>query len=242
MRRRRRRRFPFVITGICATLVSLGLIFQLSYVTVRGSVHNSAETVSDIVCRDYMLNNTLLIRLFNADRKIRGEGFIRSVNVTITNVHAIRIDVTEKKLVGCVLDDGIYWYFDSSGTVEARADSLKDGDGIPFAEGLALATEPVYGEKLPVSGSTPVVILTAIRERISGGLAQPDKVVFSDDGTAALAYGDVTVLLGDGTDIDMRLEKLMKIIDILTEGSYSGTLHLENYDGSQTGIIFDRDA
>lgn len=242
MRGKGRRRFPYVIAGICAILVSLELVFQLSYVSVRGSVHNSAEAVSDIVCKDYMLNNTLLIRLFNVNRKIRGEGFISSVNVTITKVHAIRIDVTEKKLAGCVQYDGTCWYFDSSGIVQAEAEKCTDGDGIPLAEGLALTTAPVWGEKLPVDSAAPIQSLSILRESIAAGLKQPDRAVFSDDGTMSLVYGDVTVLLGKGTSLALRLEKLAKIIDILTDGTYRGTLHLENYDGSQAGIIFDRDA
>lgn len=242
MRRKGRRHFPAAFAALCALTVSLGLIFQLKYVSVSGSVHNSAESVSAIVCRKYLFDNTLLIRLFNMNRKISGEGFIRSVNVRVTGVDSIRIDVTEKKLVGCVLYDGKYWYFDSSGIVQAEAEKCTGGDGIPIAEGLTFDTAPVWDEKLPVDSAAPIEILTSVRENIAGGLAQPDKAVFSDDGTVSLVYGDVTILLGDGTNLNLRLEKLAKIIDTLEDGNFSGTLHLENYDGTQTGIIFDRDA
>ena len=56
----------------------------------------------------------------------------------------------------------------------------------------------------------------------------------------SLYYGDVTVLMGSGEKMEMRLKQLSGVMQELLGGGYSGTLHLETYDGSQAGLIFDK--
>ena len=54
----------------------------------------------------------------------------------------------------------------------------------------------------------------------------------------SLSYGDVTVLLRSGEKLELRLRQLSGVLPELMKG-YRGTLHLETYDGSQSGLIFD---
>ena len=67
---------------------------------------------------------------------------------------------------------------------------------------------------------------------------RPDQVIF--EGSAmTLVYGDVKVLMGTGEKLELRLRQLSALLPELKSG-YAGTLHMETYDGSQGGIVFDK--
>ena len=68
--------------------------------------------------------------------------------------------------------------------------------------------------------------------------AVPNEAVFDSNSALTLRYGDVSVKLGSGEKLEMRVKKLAEVLPVLREG-YAGVLHLESYDGSQSGLIFD---
>ena len=155
------------------------------------------------------------------------------------NLEAPQVTIVEKRLVGVLRDNGTYWYFDGGGIMQARSSTLKGGDGIPYVTGLDPNAEIVIGEKLPCARlKKKLTMLSSLRERIDQGLDTPDSAAFSKDGALTLTYGDVSVKLGDGSHIDLRLAKLADILPILERDDYSGTLHLEQYDGTQKNIVF----
>ncbi|MCH4039827.1 MAG: hypothetical protein PUC99_09990 [Eubacteriales bacterium] len=242
-RKKRRRRglriFLDILLFLAAAIVSLALVFQLKQVKVEGNVHNTKDEVLTLVRQCPTEDNTLLTALMNNGRTFPDEGFISSFKVSITSVSSVTVTVVEKRLVGALKDNGTYWYFDGDGIVQARSHALTDGDGIPVVEGLEPDGEMTMEEKLPVSGlKTKLTMLDSLRDRIDQGLEAPDSASFLEDGTLTLVYGDVSVKLGDGSHIGIRLAKLADILPILEQDNYAGTLHLENYDGSQRNIVF----
>ena len=66
----------------------------------------------------------------------------------------------------------------------------------------------------------------------------PDMVTFDGKSSMTLTYGDITVLLGTGEKLELRIRKMGEVLPAI-EGKYKGTLHLETYDGSQSNLIFD---
>ena len=242
-RKRRRRRglriFLDILLFLTATIVSLALVFQLKQVKVEGNVHNTSDEVLTLVRQCPAEDNTLLTALMNNGRTFPDEGFISSFKVRITSVSSVTVTVVEKRLVGVLRDNGTYWYFDGGGIVQARSSTLKDGDEIPYVTGLDPNAEIVIGEKLPCARlKKKLTMLSSLRDRIDQGLDTPDSTAFSKDGALTLTYGDVSVKLGDGSHIDLRLAKLADILPILERDDYSGTLHLEQYDGTQKNIVF----
>lgn len=231
--------FLDVLLFLAAAVVSLALVFQLKHVNVEGNVHNTPDEVLTLMKQCPTGDNTLLMALMNNGRTFPGEGFISSFKVSITSVSSVTVTVVEKKFVGVFRDNKTYWYFDRNGIVQARSSALKDGDGIPYVTGLEPDREITMGEKLPVSPlKTSLAMLDSLRDRIDQGLDSPDSAGFSDDGSLTLVYGDVSVQLGNGSHIGLRLAKLADILPILKRDNYAGTLHLENYDGSQKNIVF----
>jgi hypothetical protein len=93
-------------------------------------------------------------------------------------------------------------------------------------------------EKLPVRYSSIYKALGALKSFAEENSIYPTSVDVSDKGNLCLHFNDVTVDLGDGAHIERRLDVFKHIIYELL--GRSGTLHLENYDGTQSRLIFSK--
>ncbi len=239
------RRGPIrIVLFLLLLLIALGVFFaafQLKTVYVRGNLHNTPDEVTDILRKKPIMGNTILAKLFNTNRKIEDPGFIDSVNVEILSREAVRAVVTERTFVGCVGAGASLWYFDASGKVMATAQELTPGEYVPRVYGLVPDRDPELGSYLMVSNTKVFSMLAMLKARIDvSPELMPDRVDFDSSGTMKLTIGSVEVLLGDGEKLELRLRQLAGVMPELLSGGYSGTLHLENYDGSQTGLIFDK--
>ncbi len=214
-------------------------VFRLRTVVVSGNIHSAPSEITEILLQRPVLGNTLLTMLLNNGRRVEGEGFADRLKVTVTGRDSVRVVVEERPFVGRVESGGVWYYFDTSGEVLASSASPLGGDGIPPVEGLELLAEAETMRYLPITNTKIFSMLGMLKNRIDVREEMiPDKVVFGSDSAMTLVYGSVKVLMGSGEKLEMRLRELSGVIDELKAG-YSGTLHLENYDGSQNGLIFD---
>lgn len=233
-----RRRVLTIVPVVCILAV-LFLAFQLKTVIVAGNIHNAPAEITQLLLEKPVLGNTLLAALFNSGRTIESAGFVDKLKVQILDRNRIRVIVTERKFAGRIFSGGKWYYFDASGRVMAESETASEGDGIPPVEGLLLNSEIELLKTLPLTNTRVFSMMGMLLNRMDVMPEMtPDKVVFDADGGMSLVYGDVTVLLGTGEKLEMRLRQLSGVLDELKNG-YSGTLHLESYDGSQSGLIFD---
>ena len=236
---RKIRRFLLWLLILTCAAVFLVFFFQLRTVVVSGNRHSKADEITALVLERPTGGNTLLAKLLNTNRKIDRPGFTERINVAITGRDSIRVTVTERSFVGCMEFDGTWWYFDSSGLVMASAASRMEGEGIPPVTGLELTSAPELGAELPITTTKVFSMLGVVRSLTeTDAQAVPDEAVFDSNSALTLRYGDVSVKLGSGEKLEMRVKKLAEVLPVLREG-YAGVLHLESYDGSQSGLIFD---
>ncbi|MCI1721551.1 MAG: FtsQ-type POTRA domain-containing protein [Lachnospiraceae bacterium] len=124
----------------------------------------------------------------------------------------------------------------SSGSgVEAPKEA--DRDYIPLIEGLVFS-EAAVGETLPVADPGVFKTIASLKNIVNKNNIPPDRVIFAEDGTLSLVYGQASVLLGADENLEAKLEELTGILPKMTD--LSGTLHLENFDGTQDRVIFDK--
>ncbi len=228
-----------ILLALLLLIVGFWYFFQLETVVTRGNVHESADEVTALVTGRFDTGNTVLTKLFNTERNVGGVGFVDRVNAVITSRSSIRVDVKEKRMVGYVEDHGSYYYLGKDGKVEAVSAAPYPGDGIYAVKGLELLTSVEVGHTLPIQGTKPFVLLDTLRSSVDRYKNLPDTVTFAEDGSMTLTFGKVNVLIGDGTNLQGRMEELSGIMKKMDE-TWSGTLHLENFDGSQKQIVFDR--
>ena len=81
-------------------------------------------------------------------------------------------------------------------------------------------------------------MLSSLKNIVNKNNIIPDAVMFDENGNLLLTYGEAQVNLGSGSYLEARLEELTGILPSLS--GLSGILHLENYDGSQNRLIFDK--
>lgn len=240
-KRQRLFRVLFSLALLAAAVFAFLVIFQLKTVRVRGNLHNAPEEITELLLQRPIAGNTVLAKLLNTNRKIEDPGFIDSIDVEILGPDTVRVYVTERSFVGCIPAGAYWWYFDSSGKVLARTSDRMEGENVPYVEGLENRGDPEIGSYLSVVNTKAFSMLAMLRARIDANPAMmPDKVVFAGDGSMSLYYGDVVALLGTGEKLELRLKELSGVMSELMNGDYHGTLHLETYDGSQAGLIFDK--
>ena len=215
------------------------LVFRLKTVIVSGNLHNAPGEITELLLERPVLGNTILTALMNNGRKIEEAGFVDRLDVSILSRERIRVTVTERVFVGRIRKDDRWLYFDSAGRILAESAEAFAGDGIPPVEGLPLTAEAEVMKQLPIANLKICSMLGMLRNRTEVQKEMiPDSVVFGEDGSMTLRYGDVSVLMGSGEKLEMRLKELSGVIRALRSG-YRGTLHLETYDGSQSGLVFD---
>lgn len=238
-RRRRARRFVLRFLFFAAVLAALAFVFQLKTVVVRGNLHETPEEITEMILSRPVFGNTLLAKAFNTNRRIESDGFVEKLDVRILSPDTIRVYVTERNFVGCLTSGGRWWYFDSAGAVRASALSRTDGEQIPPVEGLELGSDPAVGKGLPITNTKVFSMLGVLSNLVSAdSTLMPDMVTFDGKSSMTLTYGDITVLLGTGEKLELRIRKMGEVLPAI-EGKYKGTLHLETYDGSQSNLIFD---
>ena len=136
---------------------------------------------------------------------------------------------------------------DMSGYAENTArstseDMLKSESGavlvyIPLVEGLTFSRIEV-GQTVPGQNSRVFDMLDTFRTYVINTGNVPDRIVIGDNMDLSVLYGGAEVRLGTGDYLDERLNELKYIHPHLA--GLTGTLHLENFDGSQDEVIFSK--
>ncbi len=228
----------FLLLIVLVVLILAG-VFQLNNIVVRGNVHVTADEVMEVVLSRPTGGNTILAKLFNTGRNINGSGFIDELNAEITDRSTLTVTVTEHDFTGVVHEDDSYWYIVTDGTVQAKASDRATQEDVPEIEGLEFSSELTLGSMLPIKGSKVFSLLDSLKRITKLYEIIPEKVIFAEDYTMSLIYGEVTVKIGDGTNLEGKIKELASILEEMN-GEYSGTLHLEKFEKSGNPIVFDQ--
>ncbi|MDD6347254.1 MAG: hypothetical protein PUA52_04470 [Lachnospiraceae bacterium] len=231
------------------------LLFRVKRVEVTGNCHYTDNAVETAIISGPLTANTLFLRLFRHHPSTGDAAFIDSITVDYVDRHTIRVRVSEIKPVCCFEADGLYRYLDENGVIcavsampestEMPDETCDDGQPrdifiIPLVEGLPLDSEAAYdtGEAVITENRSLFTMLGSISSMINKNGIIPDRLIIGEDGTVTMICGTITVLLGGDEHLEEKLGELGGILES-AEG-LSGTLHLENFDGSQNRIIFDK--
>lgn len=106
---------------------------------------------------------------------------------------------------------------------------------VPLVEGLSY-DRAATGEILEVENASVFnTILALVRMMERDGL-QADRIVFGEDLSVSLYYGEIQVELGTDTDLEEKMTRVSAILPEL-EGM-SGVLHLEDFTEDTQNIVF----
>ena len=199
----RRRRIRRAAVGTAAMVLCVFLLFAVfgcavDHFEIVGNYHETEDEIRGMLGKGPFSNSSIILWLLNRGRTVRGNTFVDSLTVDMEGLHDVKVNVSEKKLIGCVEYDNRYWYFDRAGVVLVKSDPiLKDGGKASGAEAQA---------QNEMSGDTSKAVEKTDAEETSGAKKNFGERLFSKitgtyemaDIPAAVSDFKIMYLTGDG--------------------------------------------
>lgn len=240
-RRKRKSRFGYYLYAVVMLLLTIANIivatFLLTFVQridISETTYVQKSQILQWFKEDpYTLNSIYAV----AKHKMappETPAYLERVKVGWSAPWAIKIDVQEKQIVGCILFEETYLYFAKDGTVMLKGSQVLEG--LPIIEGLEADEAALYGT-LTFEDEKVFSYVVNISEQIKKNELNPDRLVWEED-SMNLYFGEIRVCLGK-LNFDEKLVELPPILGSL-EGK-KGTLHLEHYSEMSTNISFVED-
>lgn len=210
--------------------------YSIKTVYVEGNIHYTEEEIKAIVMEGTLGNNSLYLSLKYRNKGVEDVPFVDVMDVTILSPDTIKIMVYEKALAGYIEFMDSYMYFDRDGYI-VETSNVKTA-GVPWIVGLDF-DHVVLGEKIPVEDDSVFASIMNITNLLDEFDLSADKIYFQSDMDIVLYFGDVRVMLGDGSYLEEKIMMLPTFLEKL-EGK-KGTLRLEDYTQEGDMTVFEVD-
>lgn len=225
--------YALLVGLIAAAILALSvfLLFHIQKIEVTGIEMLTQQEVSDWVKSDTMSGNSLYVLWKSKFRPDKLLPMMKSAEISMKNPWTIKVKIEEHKLLGGILYENEYAYFDEEGTVlKKQTESIP---GIPLVEGLGVK-KVVLNHKVKAENRKVFSYVIQVGKVVEKWELSPEKIVFN--GTeATLHFGTIAVNIGD-ENFDDRVAQITPILEKL-QGK-SGIVHLENFTMQSTLISF----
>lgn len=226
----------FSVMFFCMVMIAFLLLFQIRKIEVTGNKYVSEQEVIEWVQEDELATNSVYLmckfHFTDYERPIA----IEAVNLRMKAPWSVNVEVEEKTVVGFLVLDDDFVYFDKDGVVLEK--SQEQWEDVVCIEGLEIHSAELYKE-LPVSEDDKKIFqsLLEMSDALKEQELVPDKVVCQDS-ELNLYFGETCVNLGN-SNFSERIAQISPILEKL--GNKKGTLHLENYGQSSKAVSFEQD-
>ena len=232
-RKKKRLLIAAIVLLIVVLMAVTYVLCNVKKVTVEGNENYSDEQIISLVLPSKWDYNTIYLFYKYHFTDVQQIPFLDLVEVEIVSHDEICIQVYEKKIVGYVLCDGSYVYFDKDGVVVEMSDQLREG--LPVVNGLSFSSVELYA-KLPVEEEAVFNTLVNLSQMLTKRELSPDQINFLEDQTIELLFGEVTVKLGEDENLDNKIARLAGIMPTLAGNS--GILDMSRVNESTKSITF----
>ncbi len=242
-RRRQKRRRKRILIALLIIVIAAAAAFLIAWkvfvveeVDVEGNEIYSDEQIVNWVLDDEYSWNSLYVFFKNKFSRQDEIAFVDTMEVSLTSPSTLTITVTEKGMLGYVYVPSAeeFAYFDQDGfVVELSNDIL---EGVMRVTGLDVETAQLY-EKLDLDNSVLKNLLT-LTQLLQKYDREPE-VIYIEDNTMLLSYGDIQVDLGAGTSLTAKILRMDEILPKLS--GERGTLHLDSWSDDSGDIYFKPD-
>ena len=199
----RRRRIRRAAVGTAAMVLCVFLLFAVfgcavDHFEIVGNYHETEDEIRGMLGKGPFSNSSIILWLLNRGRTVRGNTFVDSLTVDMEGLHGVKVNVSEKKLIGCVEYDNRYWYFDRAGVVLVKSDPIIKNGSAVSGEEASMQNE--------TSGETSAAVEKTDAEETSGAKKNFGERLFSKiagtyemaDIPAAVSDFKIMYLAGDG--------------------------------------------
>ncbi len=243
MKKKRLLRVIFPLLAALIMIVAGGVYLacevKLTEITVTGNSYYSDEELIAIIFPEEKYYRTLYCILNYSFGEREDIPFIKSYDITLTGPNSVEIQVYEKSMVGYISYMGNYLYFDSEGYIVET--STQEIDELLYIEGISFSYYVLNGQ-LQVEDPTIFDKLLTLSKLINQEEIEVESVYIDRDLNITLYVGDISVYLGQGTQLETKLNTLFDILPNLS--GEQGTLYLDSYSTVNDVVeyFFKRDA
>ena len=220
-----------ILTITNITLATL-LLTYVQGIQVTGTEYSEQRQIVTWVKEDFKTSNSLYMLYKYKIGKYTLPVYLNDVKVSLAAPWKVKVAVTEKKVVGCLIHDDSYVYFDEEGLVLRI--STKYEEGIPIIEGIKVENAQQY-KALKTDEKKIFERFVSLTKELEEYELKPDRFVWEDD-SINLYFEQICVRLGK-SNFDEKVMQLPPILEKLVEKS--GTLHLEHYTVDSKNISFE---
>lgn len=223
-----------LILTIANILLATLVLFHVQKVEISGNTYSKSSDILKWVKEDPYTANALYAIVKFKTGAYEKPVYLERVNVGIGAPWQLKVKVEEKKIIGCILKNGVYVYFDQDGLVLAKTAQMMEG--YPLIRGLETADTELY-KKMNVENKKVFSYIISMTEQVKKSELKPDCITWEKD-SMNLHFGEVCVQFGKSR-FGEKMNQLPPILEKL-EGK-KGTLHLEHYNETSTNISFEPD-
>lgn len=228
---------PVAVVAL-AGIIAGGLLFckfqfRIKEINITGSDKYTYEELYEYIFKDRNDTNMLLFKRSHKKAPEIKIPFIAKVNIELDWPGTLNITVYEKSMIGYVLYQGSYMYFDKDGViVESSTELVED---IPKVNGLDYGSIVLYNT-LDVTDKSVFPSIMNLKQYLDKYEIEVEEIKVSEDTKFSIDIGEITVLLGhDDKDMSMKIFELSCMMKEL-EGK-RGTLDMEEYTEDSQYII-----
>ena len=228
------KRFLLIFLGVMLLMGIVTCVLPIKDFTIEGenSYYSPNELKAKIL--EGKSDRALIYFLQEKFTKHRSIPFIEKYTVSFRGFRHVTAKVYEKTVIGVLRFQQYYLYFDWDGTLVESSEMRLPG--IFEVTGLG-SDHAVVGEKLAASNPDSFNTILTISQFLKSNKAVLDgketlladiaeKIHFSTAGVSVI-FGDITVLLGSGKDLEAKLSVMCDTLPELY--GRSGTLYLDSY-------------
>lgn len=238
-RRKKKSKFGYylyavVVLSLTVANLVLGtlLLTYVQEVRVTGNENVQKSAILSWIQEDPLTVNSLYTLLKFKTGSYTMPIYLDDVQVRLDAPWKLHVNVSEKQIIGCLLDEASYVYFDAEGLVLRKTSEY--AEEIPMIEGLVVEETSKF-KPLQVENEKVFSYIVSITEAIEEKALSPDRIVWEDD-SMNLYFEQVCVKLGK-TGFAEKIKEMTAVLDTL-EGK-NGTLHLEHYTSDSSKFSFD---
>lgn len=228
-RKKKKSRFGYYLYAVVVLLLTIMNIslatFLLTYVQnvhVTGTKNSKQSEIIAWMEEDPLTANSLYTLFKYKTGAYTLPVYLEDVKVSLSAPWSVKVKVTEKQIIGCLIHENAYVYFDEDGLVLKKSSEYEDS--IPLIEGLEVEKSKKYSI-LQVNNEKVFDYFVNVTKEVEEHKLSPDRIVWQDD-SMDLYFEQICVKLGK-RDFDIKVLQLTAVLDDL-EGK-KGTLHLEHY-------------
>lgn len=222
-----------ILLGLLILGMSVVILFHTKEIEVGGLEYASDTEVIEWVKQDEMSANTLYLLWKYRMQKPELLPFIDEIKVTLKSPWSVKINVTEKKIVGYIAAEEGYYYFDKDGLVVFQNEVPLEA--VPCIEGMEVEEKKLY-HQLKTADNKVFAHILDVTQLLKKEELKPDRIL-SDGKNVTLYFGAICVELGSEGYAN-KIVQLPAVFEKL-EGQ-TGVLQMKYYNADSKYISFRR--